>query len=489
MMNDKGLFPPVRIPGTLEYEHFIHPFRPSSKVTNACGTPLEKRASSNKAKTRANVEKDETVIDAETGKPIKLTKSVWTGREGRLDINGKTVLAMGTGVLDILSKDRSPGAFKEQHKNMQKNNERGETKKNDLVEMFHERGPLKIIFHKYWDPKTGEINEDLRREECIPPSDSESDVNSSDEEEYNANTGVSILHHHVDNDEDRDFRDLSIAGSDARNSADISRHAQSESSSFQFRGGTSASTFDSVVGGSITEEDSTELDPPVKMGSRSVSSHFSDAGSTQQLNLTNLNRAANSSCGSSRSKSPSVSSRNKQQGHQSGRGGGLTDRSDDSSLDSFRSNSSRKSVGRGSVRYNRLSISGAVRTGKPSALAGLSARSNSSRTRKASTKSKATINSLVSRIVPGDGGDSFENDDADTYSISRMLPTNQQSLLDDETMLSPVLAKGQTWKDLERKYYVELYNTVTQMEKNKFKTQEKLYEGMIGLDSICRELA
>jgi len=178
-MSDKGLFPPVRVPGSLEYEHFIHPFRPSSKVTNASGTKLDRKLHIKNKKVKIKKDVDETVFDAETGKPIKLTKSIWTGREGRLDIDGKTVLAMGTGMLDILSKDRSPGGYKE-HSNNHTNNmynndipkiDSFETKKNDLVEMFHERGPLKVIFHKYWDPKTGEINDELRS-----VSESEEDI-------------------------------------------------------------------------------------------------------------------------------------------------------------------------------------------------------------------------------------------------------------------------------------------------------------------------
>jgi hypothetical protein len=43
----------------------------------------------------------ENLIDAETGKPISVTKASWNAQEGRIDLDTSTILAMGTGRLDI----------------------------------------------------------------------------------------------------------------------------------------------------------------------------------------------------------------------------------------------------------------------------------------------------------------------------------------------------------------------------------------------------
>jgi hypothetical protein len=43
----------------------------------------------------------ENLIDAETGKQISVTKASWNAQEGRIDLDTSTILAMGTGRLDI----------------------------------------------------------------------------------------------------------------------------------------------------------------------------------------------------------------------------------------------------------------------------------------------------------------------------------------------------------------------------------------------------
>ena len=44
---------------------------------------------------------EDSMIDAETGQPIKMSKARWNVKEGRLNLDTATILAMGTGRLDI----------------------------------------------------------------------------------------------------------------------------------------------------------------------------------------------------------------------------------------------------------------------------------------------------------------------------------------------------------------------------------------------------
>ena len=46
----------------------------------------------------------DSMVDAETGEAIVLSKAGWNVREGRLNLNTKTILEMGTGRLDIKNK-------------------------------------------------------------------------------------------------------------------------------------------------------------------------------------------------------------------------------------------------------------------------------------------------------------------------------------------------------------------------------------------------
>lgn len=46
------------------------------------------------------------LVDAETGEPIKFSRSTWNAREGRLDLRTDIIVAMGTGRLDIKQRRR-----------------------------------------------------------------------------------------------------------------------------------------------------------------------------------------------------------------------------------------------------------------------------------------------------------------------------------------------------------------------------------------------
>ena len=142
--------------GSLEYVHALHPFMPTS--VSPIRLPLESNAKVLKTVVKPNYNKPvEIVYDAETNAPISFTKSVWTSKEGRLNMDARTILGMGTGKLDISKTNESVSSIE---------------KKNDLVQLFHSKGPLVPIFHKKWSAKTGDVDYD-------GPSSSSSSVSGS----------------------------------------------------------------------------------------------------------------------------------------------------------------------------------------------------------------------------------------------------------------------------------------------------------------------
>ena len=87
----------VPLPGSIEREHRLHPFRPSSQAPRFEEDNFIKykrkqrqkllRKQYFESKTRS---KTRTVVDAETGEKHILTKSVWSAEEGQLG-NGQFV--------------------------------------------------------------------------------------------------------------------------------------------------------------------------------------------------------------------------------------------------------------------------------------------------------------------------------------------------------------------------------------------------------------
>lgn len=85
----------VPLVGSIEYEHRVHPFKPSSDVPRFAEDNFLKH----KKKQREQLlrqqffdskrrSKTRVVVDAETGEAHTLTKSVWSSEEGQLG-NGK----------------------------------------------------------------------------------------------------------------------------------------------------------------------------------------------------------------------------------------------------------------------------------------------------------------------------------------------------------------------------------------------------------------
>ena len=160
--------------GTLEYVHSLHPFKPTSSSPSwkqDYDPPVVKILP--KVINRAPIE---IVYDAETNAPISFTKSVWTSKEGRLNMDAKTLLGMGTGSLNISKSNENSTDIE---------------KKNDLVQLFHSKGPLVPIFHKKWSAKTGNVDYDI-------VNSSNNSVNESIQSEKQLKSNKSVMSTVVD---------------------------------------------------------------------------------------------------------------------------------------------------------------------------------------------------------------------------------------------------------------------------------------------------
>lgn len=133
-------------------------FRPSSSY-QSLSRPIEDEFS-NKLKinnSRAldsnRTEKQLDVADAETGVPLQLTKAKWNPREGRLSLNARIILDMGTGKLDIC---KSP--------NRKAISPSRKERSNPIVKEFLEKGPLTPNMHIGWNPRSNTIDYDILSE-------------------------------------------------------------------------------------------------------------------------------------------------------------------------------------------------------------------------------------------------------------------------------------------------------------------------------------
>lgn len=90
--------------------------------------------------------------DAETGEIINYTRARWSSQEGRLELNAQTIVDMGTGRLDL--KERNT------NKNTARRYQKGHID-HPLVSQFIDQGPLTPIMHKYWNPRTNEVDYNL----------------------------------------------------------------------------------------------------------------------------------------------------------------------------------------------------------------------------------------------------------------------------------------------------------------------------------------
>lgn len=129
------------------------------------------------------------MFDSETGEEIKLTKSRWNNKEGRVNLDFHGVIGTGTGKIDISSiiteednnnnnnnyyysrgnsrKNINNNNFNNNNNdnnnihdnnNQSDNNLHNNTTHHPLILKFLEDGPLNPYIHTRWNPKTGKID-------------------------------------------------------------------------------------------------------------------------------------------------------------------------------------------------------------------------------------------------------------------------------------------------------------------------------------------
>lgn len=119
------------------------------------------------------------LVDAETGEELDVTKARWTVREGRLALNARTILDVGTGKLDIhqqvtqqlhnhtLSPTspilRSSSSVSSTPSSSMSKRGYGETQglirdpRHPLIDHFLSSGPLTPYMHIHWDKRSNTI--------------------------------------------------------------------------------------------------------------------------------------------------------------------------------------------------------------------------------------------------------------------------------------------------------------------------------------------
>ena len=126
---------------------------------------------------REKFAKDQEFFDEETGEPLQLTKAKWTPKEGRLSLNAKTILSMGTGLLDLKysshgerSSTYNPNLLRTPPQNY-----------HPLVSQFMADGPLTPMMHQNWNPRTDKVDlpSDTASQSSLPSLKSDSQSESS----------------------------------------------------------------------------------------------------------------------------------------------------------------------------------------------------------------------------------------------------------------------------------------------------------------------
>lgn len=125
---------------------------------------------------------NECIRDAETGQPLKLTKAKWNKKEGRVNLDYRSIILMGTGAMSIAQKAISRGDGMHQGQGLLLDTNDDDNYDDDMVgdhdsddqkedhplfRKFIMEGPLNPMAHQRWNPKTGEVDPDpavLRRE-------------------------------------------------------------------------------------------------------------------------------------------------------------------------------------------------------------------------------------------------------------------------------------------------------------------------------------
>jgi hypothetical protein len=90
-MSLRQFLPEVPLPGSIQREHRLHPFRPASlehRYGEDSFVKLRKKQKQQELQHKFYEKKKRSkvryVTEAETGEVIKLTKSIWTAEEGQL---------------------------------------------------------------------------------------------------------------------------------------------------------------------------------------------------------------------------------------------------------------------------------------------------------------------------------------------------------------------------------------------------------------------
>ncbi len=95
-------------PGSLERIHMTHPFMPAAAFPNIIGrnpfSPESTKARSSSLELTADNKFPLIIVDAETNEELSITRSTWSGNEGRIDLNRNNILKLGTDELTIGSK-------------------------------------------------------------------------------------------------------------------------------------------------------------------------------------------------------------------------------------------------------------------------------------------------------------------------------------------------------------------------------------------------
>lgn len=179
----KNIVPPMPLPGSLEREHMIHVFRPTSNNPGILPLPCSNESlnGGESMNNRMDTTRETSIIrDSGTGEELKFTASKWSSREGRVNLDSKSIIAVGTGRLDIA---HNLVCLNNEDLSLHSSEFDSPTRRerHSLVQQFLKRGPLIPMFHRDWDPKTdsvkNQVNYDIHHDR---DSDSGSDCSDSD---------------------------------------------------------------------------------------------------------------------------------------------------------------------------------------------------------------------------------------------------------------------------------------------------------------------
>eukprot|EP01035_Chromulina_nebulosa_P023152 gene23152-30003_t len=127
--------------------HFRSTFPKSSVHTSL--PELKIREYPSKLHKTKKVVQNDIIVDAETGENLSLTVARWNCREGRVNMDSKSIIATGTGKLDVSSRAMNNAQFLSTISSP--------ISDNTLVRKYIENGPLNIMYHVNWDSKTNTL--------------------------------------------------------------------------------------------------------------------------------------------------------------------------------------------------------------------------------------------------------------------------------------------------------------------------------------------